>query len=160
MGAVVFDNLVFDSWLTKKSEEILYKVDREKITTEEMLILILKAQTNHFHHMDVEFREEFQKIHTRIDRLEIAMDERFGQFQTKIDDRFGQFQTKMDERFGQFQTKMDERFGQSQTKTDDRFGQFQTKIDDRFEKMWNFQKWQAGLIFAMFGGLYLKLFLG
>lgn len=127
MGAVVFDNLVFDSWLTKKSEEILYKVDREKITTEEMLILILKAQTNHFHHMDVEFREEFRKIHTRIDRLEIAMDERFGQ---------------------------------SQTKTDDRLGQFQTKIDDRFEKMWNFQKWQAGLIFAMFGGLYLKLFLG
>lgn len=127
MGAVVFDNLVFDSWLTKKSEEILYKVDREKITTEEMLILILKAQTNHFHHMDVEFREEFQKIHTRIDRLEIAIDERFSQFQTK---------------------------------TDDRFRQFQTKIDDRFEKMWNFQKWQAGLIFAMFGGLYLKLFLG
>ena len=105
MGAVVFDNLVFDSWLTKKSEEILYKVDREKITTEEMLILILKAQTNHFHHMDVEFREEFKKIDTRIDRL-------------------------------------------------------QAGIDDRFAKMWNFQKWQAGLIFAMLGGLYLKLFLG
>ena len=28
MGAVVFDNEIFDSWLTKKSDEILSKVDR------------------------------------------------------------------------------------------------------------------------------------
>jgi hypothetical protein len=105
MGAIVFDNLVFDSWLTKKSEEILYKVDKEKITTEEMLVLILKAQTNHFHHVDVEFREEFKRI-------------------------------------------------------DQRFEQLHNKMDDRFEKMWNFQRWQGGIIFAMLGGLYLKLFLG
>jgi len=58
----VFDNLVFDAWLTKKSEQILYKVDRETISTEEMLVLILKAQTNHFHHMDVEFRHEFKNL--------------------------------------------------------------------------------------------------
>lgn len=94
MGALVFDNQVFDSWLTAKSQEILSKVDREKITTEEMLVLILKAQTNHFHHMDLEFRHEFRKI------------------------------------------------------------------DERFKKMWEFQKWQGGIILALFSGLYLKLFLG
>lgn len=98
MGALVFDNMVFDSWLTKKSEEILSKVDKEKISTEEMLTLILKAQTNHFHHMDIEFRNEFKSIHT--------------------------------------------------------------KIDSKFEKMWNFQKWQAGILIALFAGIYLKLFLG
>ncbi len=74
MGAIVFDNLVFDSWLTKKSDEILYKVDKEKISTEEMLTLILKAQTNHFHHMDVEFRQEFKNMNGRIDRLETKFD--------------------------------------------------------------------------------------
>jgi hypothetical protein len=94
MGAVVFDDILFDSWLTKKSDEILSKVDREKISTEEMLVLILKAQTNHFHHMDVEFRQEFKKI------------------------------------------------------------------DERFDKVWNFQKWQMGLIIGLFAVLYLKLFLG
>ena len=94
MGAIVFDNLVFDAWLTKKSDEILSKVDKEKISTEEMLVLILKAQTNHFHHMDIEFRQEFNKI------------------------------------------------------------------DERFDKMWSFQKWQAGILIALFAGLYLKLFLG
>ncbi len=69
MGALVFDNQVFDSWLTTKSQEILSKVDRERITTEEMLVLILKAQTNHFHHMDLEFREEFKKIDNRFEKL-------------------------------------------------------------------------------------------
>jgi hypothetical protein len=77
MGAIVFDDILFDSWLTKKSDEILSKVDREKISTEEMLVLILKAQTNHFHHMDVEFRQEFKKI-----------DERFDKFSSNVDNRF------------------------------------------------------------------------
>ncbi len=69
MGAIVFDNVVFDSWLTKKSDEILSKVDKEKITTEEMLTLILKAQTNHFHHMDVEFRDDFKRIDSRFEKM-------------------------------------------------------------------------------------------
>jgi hypothetical protein len=109
MGAVVFDNFVFDSWLTKKSDDILSKVDREKISTEEMLVLILKAQTNHFHHMDVEFRQEFKRI---------------------------------DERFIALENRMDQKF------------------DNKFDKMWNFLKWQGGIILALFAGLYLKLFLG
>ena len=90
----MFDNQVFDSWLTSKSQEILSKVDRERITTEEMLVLILKAQTNHFHHMDFEFREEFKKI------------------------------------------------------------------DNRFDKLYDFLKWQGGIMLALFAGLYIKLFLG
>lgn len=69
MGAVVFDNMVFDAWLNNKSQEILSKVDKERISTEEMLVLILKAQTNHFHHMDSEFRGEFHKIDKKFDRL-------------------------------------------------------------------------------------------
>lgn len=105
MGAIVFDDIIFDSWLTKKTDEILSKVDREKISTEEMLVLILKAQTNHFHHMDVEFRQEFKKI-------------------------------------------------------DERFDKFSSNVDNRFDKVWNFHKWQLGLIIGLFAGLYLKLFLG
>ena len=84
MGAIVFDNYVFDSWLNIKSDEILYKVDKSTISTEEMLILILKAQTNHFHHMDVEFREEFRKIDERFEKVETQMNLRFE----KVDERF------------------------------------------------------------------------
>lgn len=101
MGAIVIDNQVFDSWLTKKSQEILSKVDRERITTEEMLILILKAQTNHFHHMDLEFREEFRGVKSELQQ-----------------------------------------------------------IDKKLEKLWDFQKWQGGILLSLFAGIYLKLFLG
>ncbi len=74
MGALVFDDQVFDRWLTNKSQEILSKVDREKITTEEMLILILKAQTNHFYHMDLEFREDFKRFESRFERVDKQFD--------------------------------------------------------------------------------------
>ena len=141
MGAVVFDNEIFDSWLTKKSDEILSKVDREKITTEEMLILILKAQTNHFHHVDIEFRDEFKKIDFRFDTEFKKIDSQFK----KIDQRFETEFRKIDQRFD----KVNSEFR----------GEFK-KIDDRFEKIWSFQKWQAGMLLGLFGGLYIKLFLG
>ncbi len=88
MGAIVFDNFVFDSWLNKKSDEILSKVDKSTISTEEMLTLILKAQTNHFHHMDVEFREEFKRIDDRFESMNSKMDARFEAMNSKMDDKF------------------------------------------------------------------------
>ncbi len=101
----MFDNQVFDSWLTTKSQEILSKVDKERITTEEMLVLILKAQTNHFHHMDLEFREEFKRIDSRFEKLT-------------------------------------------------------NNVDGKFEKLYDFLKWQGGILFALFAGIYIKIFLG
>jgi hypothetical protein len=70
MGGVLFENQLFDHWLNKKSQDILSKMDKEQVTTEDMLILTLKAQTNHFHHMDVEFRDEFKKIDHRFDLVD------------------------------------------------------------------------------------------
>ena len=105
MGAYVFNNEIFDSWLNKKSDEILSKVDREKISTEEMIVLVLKAQTNHFHHIDVDMREQFKAIDQRFEKI----DQRFE----KIDQRF----EKIDQRF----EKMDQRFERMDQKIDNRF---------------------------------------
>ncbi len=81
---VVFENQMFDHWLSQKSQEILAKVEKEKVTTEDMLILTLKALTNHFHHMDVEFREEFKKIDQKFDRLYTTLMWGFGLLLTSI----------------------------------------------------------------------------
>lgn len=78
MGAAVFGNEFFDQWLNQKSNEILAKVEIEKISNEDMLILSLKAQVNHFHHMDIEFREEFKKIDYRF----VHVDKRFDRLTT------------------------------------------------------------------------------
>lgn len=91
----MFDNIVFDSWLTKKSDEILSKVDREKITTEEMIILLLKAQTNHFHHMDDEFRGEFDSIKKEFGKIYQQFGEVNRRFQV-IDQRFERIDQKFD----------------------------------------------------------------
>jgi hypothetical protein len=70
MGDIVFENQLFDHWLNKKSQDILTKMDKEQVSTEDMLILALKAQTNHFHHMDIEFRNEFKKIDHRFNLVD------------------------------------------------------------------------------------------
>ena len=74
MGKTVFNNQIFDNWLDKKSDEILSKVDREKISTEEMIIPILKAQTNHFFHMDQDVKEQINTVNYRIDSLDKRID--------------------------------------------------------------------------------------
>lgn len=80
MGSPVFGNEFFDQWLNQKSNEILAKVEKERISNEDMLILSLKAQVNHFHHMDIEFRDEFKKIDQRFDRLITILTWGFGLF--------------------------------------------------------------------------------
>ncbi len=89
MGEAVFGNEFFDQWLNQKSNEILAKVEKEKISNEDMLILSLKAQVNHFHHMDIEFRGEFQKIEQRFEQV----DKRFERLTTILMWGFGLFFT-------------------------------------------------------------------
>ena len=78
----MFGNELFDHWLNQKSLEILNKVEKEKLSTEDMLILSLKAQTNHFHHMDEEFRGEFKKIGEKFEHVEGKFDKRFDRLTT------------------------------------------------------------------------------
>lgn len=95
----MFGNELFDHWLNQKSLEILGKVEKEKISTEDMLILSLKAQTNHFHHMDQEFRGEFKKIGQSFE----VIGKRFEQ----VEKRFEQVEEKFDKRFEQVDKKFD-----------------------------------------------------
>lgn len=144
MGAIVFNNEIFDSWLNKKSDEILSKVDREKISTEEMIVLVLKAQTNHFYHMDIDMKKGLSdidhKFTTRFENVDAKFDQIEKRFE-RIDQRF----EKIDQRF----EKIDQRF----ERIDQRFEKLDHKIDNRF-------MWMIGITIAMSGGIYLKLFLG
>ena len=134
MEAYVFGNEFFDQWLHQKSLDIMAKVERETISTEDMLILSLKAQVNHFHHMDVEFREEFKKIDDRFEQVDQQF-ERVDQRLEKIDQRFieiDQRLDKIDHRFEQVDQRLeqiDQRFEQ----VDQRFSKLETQVDKRFE---------------------------
>ncbi len=107
MGEAVFGNEFFDQWLNQKSNEILAKVEKEKISNEDMLILSLKAQVNHFHHMDIEFRGEFKKIEQRFEQIDKRfeiMEEKFNKRFEQVDKRFERLTTILMWGFGLFFT--------------------------------------------------------
>ena len=140
MGAMVFNNEIFDSWLTKKSDQILSKVDRETITTEEMIILVLKAQTNHFDHMDQDMKKRIFELDSRMNQLDVRF-ERVEHRMDKIEHRMDQLEVRMDH----LDVRMD--------RLENRVESIDKKIDNRF-------MWMIGITIAMSGGIYLKLFLG
>ena len=58
----MFKDDIFDEWLDSESRSVLDKFKKnEHLTIEDKMILTLKAQTNHFAHLDIELREEIEK---------------------------------------------------------------------------------------------------
>ncbi len=142
MGVPVFGNEFFDQWLNQKSNEILAKVEKEKISNEDMLILSLKAQVNHFHHMDIEFRDEFKTISGHfnyVQRQFEQVDKKFDQ----VDKRFEQ----VDKRFEQ----VDKRFEQ----VDQRFEQ----VDKSLDRIRTVMMWGFGFFVTLQMSVILKLYL-
>ena len=59
----MFNDKIFDEWLDKKAYQIIEALGEGKaLSSEEMMILVLKAQTNHFNHLDVELREDMKLL--------------------------------------------------------------------------------------------------
>lgn len=65
----MFDNDLFETWLNKKAGEVFDKVGREEpIRPDEMMILVLKAQANHFIHLDTDLRKDMRDLREDINR--------------------------------------------------------------------------------------------
>jgi hypothetical protein len=73
----MFQNDVFEQWLDKKSSEIIVNIENKQLTTEEMMILVLKAQSNHFTHLDQDLREDMRAIRLDMDKRFEQVDKRF-----------------------------------------------------------------------------------
>jgi len=104
----MFDDKFFDDWLDTQAQKVMEKVaSGEGIAPEQMMILMLKAQTNHFAHLDVDLRNEMVLLRE-------DMDKRFEQAQVETAKRFEQ---------------VDKRFEQAQVETAKRFEQLTSRID-------------------------------
>ena len=96
----MFENDVFENWLDKKANELVVKIgDGQSLNTEEMVILVLKAQANHFAHLDQDLRKEMLDLRKDMDRRFEQVDRRFEQ----VDKRFEQ----VDKRFEQVDKRFD-----------------------------------------------------
>ncbi|MGI9213128.1 MAG: hypothetical protein ACR2HF_11715 [Methylococcaceae bacterium] len=153
----------FEKWLDEQAVIIQNKIiSNETITAEDKIALILKAQANHFHHLDIEFREEMQAQRTDFQFglrvLREDMDRRFEQVDRRfeqVDRRFEQVDKRfeqVDKRFEQVDKRLeqiDKRFEQ----VDERF----KEMNDELKKMYqaiNTQTWK------MIGAIGLIVVLG
>ena len=74
----MFDDNMFEEWLNRKAVEVFDKVGREeRINSEEMMILVLKAQANHFMHLDTDLRTEMKSLREDMKTLREDMNRRF-----------------------------------------------------------------------------------
>ena len=99
----MFDDELFEDWLDKKTKAIFSKLGEEAISSDEMILLVLKAQTNHFEHLDKDLRTEMSALNKELREemilLRRDMDKRFEQ----VDKRFEQ----VDKRFEQFDKRFE-----------------------------------------------------
>nr|VFK36049.1 MAG: hypothetical protein BECKMB1821I_GA0114274_11883 [Candidatus Kentron sp. MB]VFK77663.1 MAG: hypothetical protein BECKMB1821H_GA0114242_12052 [Candidatus Kentron sp. MB] len=116
----MFDNDIFEKWLDMKSQEIVEKMGQgEQLRTEEMMVLVLKAQSNHFHHLDSDLRNEMTALR--------------GDFQDEMKTLRGNFQDEIK----MLREDMNKRF----ESVDKRFEQVIRRID-------RFMFWSLGITVA------------
>ena len=100
----MFDDKFFDDWLDSQAQKVMEKVaNGEGIAPEQMMILMLKAQTNHFAHLDVDLRNEMVLLREDMDKRFEQVDKRFEQMQQETAKRFEQ----VDKRFEQLTSRID-----------------------------------------------------
>ena len=99
-----FDNKVFDDWLDAQAQKAMNQIgNSEAISPEQMTILVLKGQTNHFHHLDIELREDMKSMNERLSGEMLALREDMNKRFEQVDKRFEQ----VDKRFEQLTSRID-----------------------------------------------------
>ncbi len=89
----MFENNIFDEYLEEESKRVLKKLrDDEVLNQDDKLIMVLKSQTNHFHHLDIELREDIKDLREDMDKRFEQVDKRFEQ----VDKRFDAVILRMD----------------------------------------------------------------
>ena len=75
----MFDDKFFDDWLDAQAQKVMEQVaGGQSISSDQMMILMLKAQTNHFAHLDVDLRSEMRELRE-------DMDKHFDQITSRMD---------------------------------------------------------------------------
>lgn len=127
----MFEDTFFDEWLNGQAQIVMNKMaSGEGIAPEQMMILILKAQSNHFAHLDVELRQDIQLLDQRLSTDMQHLNERLSgemrALREDMDKRFEQVERRFEQVERRFE-QVDKRFEQ----VDKRFEQ----IDKRFEQV-------------------------
>lgn len=133
----MFDDKFFEQWLDNQAQKVMEQVaNGQSISPEQMMVLVLKAQTNHFAHLDIELREDIQALDKRLSGEMQSMNERLGKEMQEL-------RKDMDKRFEQ----VDKRFEQ----VDKRFEQVDKRFEMLISRIDHFMIWSFATSFTMAG---------
>jgi len=132
----MFDDKFFEDWLDNQAQKVMEQVTNgQSIATDQMMILMLKAQTNKISRLYIDLRNEMKA-------LRLDMNKRFEQ----IDKRF----ELVDKSFEQMQVETAERFEQ----VDKRFEQVDKRFDQLMSRMDHFMIWSFATTLTV-GGIVI-----
>ena len=97
----MFDDRFFEQWLDSQAQKVMDQVaNGQSISPEQMMVLVLKAQTNHFAHLDIELREDIQSLDKRLSGEMQSMNERLSkemqELRKDMDKRFELLTSRID----------------------------------------------------------------
>ena len=96
----MFDEQSFTNWLNQEAEKAMQRVTSgESLKTEEIIILTLKAQTNHIAHLEQDLRGDILALRQDMDKRFEQVDKRFEQVDKRLE--------QMEKRFEIFSGRMD-----------------------------------------------------
>ncbi|TSA37524.1 MAG: DUF1640 domain-containing protein [Methylococcaceae bacterium] len=128
----MFNDKVFEDWLNEQARKAMEQIgNSEAIAPEQMTLLVLKAQTNHFAHLDIELREDMKNLDTRLSAEMQSMNERLSREMQNMNERLSSEMKALRE-------DMDKRFEQAKLETAKQFEQIDKRfeqIDKRFEQV-------------------------
>ncbi|MBF0238370.1 MAG: hypothetical protein HQM12_11740 [SAR324 cluster bacterium] len=120
----MFNDDIFERWLDDQAHATIQKAGNGiALSSEDMMILVLKAQSNHFHHLGQELREEIKLV-----REEIHEESKRGREDFR-------------EEIKLVREEMNHRFEQ----VDKRFEQVDKRFDALIARMDRFMIWSLGL---------------
>ena len=143
-----FENKAFVTWLDEQAQLVMKKVTSgEGLESADMMVLVLKIQTNHVAHMEqdlrqemVDLREDMNRRFEQVDRHLEQVDKHLEQVDKRLEQVDKNFE-RVDKRFEQ----VDKNF----ERVDKRFEQVDKNMNAMIGRIDNFMKWSFGTTIAV-----------
>ena len=109
------ENKILEAWLDDQTQIVMKKVTSgEGLESTDMMVLVLKIQTNHVAHMEQDLRQEMvdlrQEMNRRLDQVDKRLEQVDKNFE-QVDKRFEQVDKNMNAMIGRIDSFMKWSFG-------------------------------------------------
>ena len=122
-----FENKILEAWLDDQTQLVMKKVTSgEGLESADMMVLVLKIQTNHVAHMEQDLRQEMVDLRQEMNRRLDQVDKHLDQVDKRLD-------------------QVDKHFDQ----VDKRFEQVDKNMNAMIGRIDNFMKWSFGTTIAV-----------